>query len=51
METGTSVIEIGVGVACLLVGIGSWRGRRWLGVALAILGAVAIGHGILALVR
>jgi hypothetical protein len=53
MEAVTSLVEIGVGLACLLGAVATWRRRslRWLGALLAVLGAAAIAHGILSLVR
>jgi hypothetical protein len=49
VDAVTSLVEIGVGIACMLGGVATLRRHRWPGVALAILGAVAITHGILAL--
>lgn len=50
-EVLTSVVEVAVGVACLAGAAGSWRRLRWLAVVLAVAGILAVGHGILALVR
>ncbi len=49
----TSVVEVAVGVACLVGGVASWRRprMRWLAALLAIAGVAAVAHGILALAR
>jgi hypothetical protein len=51
VDAVTSLVEIGVGMACLVAGRGTWRRRRWLGVVLVVLGLVAVAHGVLALAR
>jgi hypothetical protein len=49
MDAVTSLVEIGVGIACVLAGLATWRRRRWLAVVLAVLGIVAVLHGVLAI--
>lgn len=51
METLTWVIELGVGVACLAIGIAAFRtGRlRIVGVVLVVAGVAAAGHALVRL--
>ena len=45
----TYLIEIAVGLACLLAAPGAWRRIPWLGVVAAVAGVVAVVHGSFAL--
>jgi hypothetical protein len=51
VETLTWVIELGVGVACLVIGIAAFRtGRlRIVGVVLVVAGVAAAAHGLISL--
>jgi len=46
VETVTWAIELGVGIACLVIATATLRAPRlrWIGVALAIAGLAAAGH-------
>jgi hypothetical protein len=48
----SNVVELAVGVACLLAGGGLWRrpGVRWVAVLLVIAGSAAIIHAVAAIV-
>jgi len=47
----SNVIELAVGVACLLAGWGVWRkpGLRWVGALLILAGLAALVHAVWAL--
>lgn len=47
----TSVIELAVGLACLLGAVAAWpRGIRWVSALLGVAGATAVGHALASLV-
>jgi hypothetical protein len=47
-ETLTYVIELAVGLGCVVVAVPTMRspGRRWLGAILLIAGAAAVTHAV-----
>lgn len=47
----SNIIELAVGVACLLAGGGMWRkpGLRWIGALVIVAGLAAVIHAVLAL--
>ena len=46
----TYIVEIAVGLACLLAAPGARRRTPWLAWLLAVAGVAAVGHGVFALV-
>jgi hypothetical protein len=49
-RTLTDLIELAVGLACLIGAVGAWRrGLRVLGVLLAVAGAAAVAHALVSL--
>jgi len=48
----SNIIELAVGMACLLAGGGMWRkpGLRWVGVLVIVAGLAAVIHAVWALV-
>ncbi|HWC71678.1 MAG TPA: hypothetical protein VG993_10990 [Actinomycetota bacterium] len=48
METAIWVIELGVGLACLVLGLSALRASRYrlVGIVLLIAGAAAAGHAL-----
>ncbi len=51
VETVTWLVELGVGIACLVVGAGAWRGGRLriVGVVLIVAGLAAASHALVRL--
>ena len=47
----STIVEIAVGMACLLAALGTWRleGMRWISVLLGAAGIVAVGHALISL--
>ncbi len=51
MSALTSVIELAVGLACLVGAVAAWpRGLRWVSALLGVAGATAVGHALVSLV-
>ena len=50
MSALTSVIELAVGLACLVGAVAAWpRGLRWVSALLGVAGATAVGHALVSL--
>ena len=51
-ETLTYLIELAVGIGCIVVAVPTMRslGRRWLGAILLIAGAAAVTHAVARLI-